>query len=174
MFLNEDDHKKIESDNPRLSVLVRLENGTIIRIKETGGSKLTLTVSQGFYHQKAYKNLSSYANLIFHPEVPETGADACIVIMARFLVSFTGVAECLISGGGGDRRSLRNLLGNDTERTGKNIVWGSASVLPLDLSSYISATPRKGILTLSEAIFPLESLRNRAIRHQLLKTFRDK
>jgi hypothetical protein len=165
---------ELQDRSHRLSVLVQLENGTIIRLQEQKRGHLSIVVSQGFAHKKAFKEVSSYANLTFLPDVAlnESSGDL-IVLMARFLVSFRWVVECLISGPRLKRRKLRDLLGDDTDVTGRTIVWGKSELYPVDVATFITLTPKKGVIALSEAIYPLESLRHKDIKGQFDRFFKE-
>jgi hypothetical protein len=157
----------------KLSVLVQLENGAVIRIREGGKGALSIVVSQGFGHQKRFRATSSYANLLFTPDGELTRlSGGAVPLAARFLVSFNGVLECLISGSPAKRRQLRDLLGNDTSLSGKAIVWGNAGVSGIDLSTLIAVTPKKGVLTLEEAIDPADRLRKKEIQKEIARLFK--
>ena len=162
----ETEETEVEDQSLYLSVLVQLENGTIIRLQEQKKKQLSVEVSQGFGHKKTFKKASSYGSLIFYPDLLLSGSSELITLIARFLVSFKGVVECLISGPSLKRRSLKDLLRNDTCATGRTIEWGNTKVDLLELGSFILVTPKKGILTLSEALYPLESMRNKDVKNQ--------
>lgn len=158
-----------------LSVLVQLENGTIIRLQEQKKLNFSIAVSQGFAHKKSFKAVSSYANLLFYPHSGLLESSGGLIpLVAQFLVTFRGVVECLISGPHCKRRSLRDLLRDDTSLTGKTIVWGNSTVAPIDFSYLITATPKKGILTLEEAIYPMERLRKKDIKNQCDRIFKNR
>lgn len=157
-----------------LSVLVQLENGTIVRLQEQKKRSFSIAVSQGFAHKKSFKLVSSYANLLFYPDTELVEASGGLIpTVAQFLITFRGVVECLISGPRCKRRSLRDLLQDDTSLTGRTIVWGNAVVAPIDFSSLITATPKKGILTLEESLYPMERLRKKDIKNQCDRIFKD-
>jgi hypothetical protein len=168
------DEKELSEPSDWLSVLIQLENGTIIRLKEQKCGDFSIAVSQGFEHKKKFKSVSSYANLVFcpHADLIDT-AGGPIPLVAQFLVSFNGVVECLISGPSSKRRYLRDLLKDDTSLTGRTIVWGNSSVSKIELSTLITATPKKGILTLDEAVNPMERLRNKDMKNQCDRIFKD-
>ena len=163
---------EFQDQSLRLSVLVQLENGTILRLQEDKKEQLSIALSQGFVHKKTFKQVSSYGNLMFYSGLLLSDSADLITLIARFLITFKGVVECLISGPSLKRRKLRDLLKHDTCITGRTIEWGNAIVDPVDLSSFISVTPKKGILTLVEALYPLETMRNKDVKnqcHRLLK-----
>ncbi|MBI1823670.1 MAG: hypothetical protein HY200_04415 [Nitrospirae bacterium] len=175
-MIDEEYRDEKESPDPSdcLSVLIQLENGTIIRLKELRRDNLSIAVSQGFEHKKRFKYVSSYANLVFcpHEDLIESSG-GFIPLVAQFLISFSGVVECLISGPSSKRRNLRDLLKDDTSLTGKTIVWGNSPVSKIDLSTLITATPGKGILSLEEAVNPMERLRKKDVRNQCDGIFKD-
>jgi hypothetical protein len=157
-----------------LSVLVQLENGTIVRLQEQKKRSFSVAVSQGFAHKKSFKMVSSYANLVFYPHSDLLESSGGLIpLVAQFLVTFRGVVECLISGPRRKRRSLRDLLQDDTSLTGRTIVWGNSIVTPIDFSYLITATPKKGILTLEEALYPIERLRKKDIQNQCDRIFKN-
>ncbi|MHB8482874.1 MAG: hypothetical protein ACYDBV_09125 [Nitrospiria bacterium] len=164
---------EIQDQSLRLSVLVQLENGTILRLQEDKNKLFSIALSQGFVHKKTFKQASSYGNLMFYPDPVLSDSAGLVVLIARFLITFKGVVECLISGPSLQRRKLRDLLKNDTSITGRTIEWGNAIVEPVDLSSFISVTPKKGILTLVEALYPLEAMRNKDVKTQCRRLLKE-
>ncbi|MFI5304008.1 MAG: hypothetical protein ACHQYP_04360 [Nitrospiria bacterium] len=176
-YMNEEEKSgefELPDQSDCLSVLVQLENGTIIRLQEQKKGDFSIAVSQGFAHKKRFKTASSFGNLIFSPQADlKESSSGLIPLVAQFLISFRGVVECLISGPPVKRRSLRDLLGDDTSLTGKTIIWGNSTVSPIDISTLIAATPKKGILTLEEAIYPMERLRRKDVKNQCDRIFKD-
>jgi len=139
-----------------LMLLVMLENGSVVRICERENGEVAIHVSQGFSHKKYFRSAKSYSDLRFHL-FPLPGADVDgILLLTRVFIGLENVRECLVSGPCTKKGEFFSILGEHQINHEGSLQWETARVGPLDLSTLLTVTPHRCILTFLEAVYPLK------------------
>jgi hypothetical protein len=134
-----------------------LGSGSVVRISERENGGVAIHVSQGFSHKKYFRTAKSYSDLRFHLSPPIPGVEGNgILLLSRIFMGLENVRDCLVSGPCSKKEEFFLIIGECGMSPEGNFQWETARFEPLDLSTLLTVTPRRCILTFLEAVYPLK------------------